>query len=77
MEKVVHLPSLDLMLATEPILTSTSPTHKIPLSEIYPGPDGLTGFSGDMSLGSMKKLFLACALEILVSKKYSSRGVHA
>ena len=68
MEKVVLLPSLDLMLATEPILTSTSPTHKIPLSEIYPGPDGLMGFSGDTSLGSMKKLFLACVFEILVSK---------
>ena len=67
MEKAGHLPSLDLMLATELILTSTSHTHKTLLSEIYPGPDGLTGFSGDMSLGSMKKLFLACALEILVS----------
>ena len=67
MEKVVLLPSLDLMLVMEPILTSTSPIRKTLLSEIYRGQDGLTGFSEDMSSGSMKKLFLACVLEILVS----------
>ena len=67
MEKVVLLPSLDSMPATEPTPTSISPIRKTLLSEIYLGQDGLTGFSEDMSSGSMKKLFLACVLEILVS----------
>ena len=66
-EKVVLLPLLDLMPATEPIPTNTNPIRKTLLSEIYLGQDGLTGFSEDMSSGSTKKLFLACVLEILVS----------
>ena len=67
MGKVVPQHSLDLMQEMELTLTSTSLIHKTLWLETCLGQDGLMGFSADMSSGSMKKLFLACVLEILVS----------
>ena len=67
MGKVAPQHLLDLMQEMELTLTSTSLIHKTLWLETCRGQDGLMGFSEDMSSGSMKKLFLACVLEILVS----------
>ena len=67
MVRAVLLLLLDSMLATVLTLMSINLIPKILWSETYLGQDGPMGFSEDISSGSMRKLFLACVLEILVS----------